>query len=261
MRSAVYDGVVTHRRHAAPATGDVAHGFSHRVTMAYLFLDEVDEFVARSPWWSTSRWRPVLVRRRDYLGDPDTPLDESVREIVAARLGRRPTGPVAMLGHVRTWGWLFNPLTLFYCYDDGGQGVDAVVLEVTSTPWHERHVYVIDGRDTRTRFTKEMHVSPFMGMDQDYVMRWAPPGERITVHLGNRDGATRLFDAGLTLTRREPTRAALAGFAWRRPFQTYGISADIYRHAVTLLRKGAPFHPRRATRPATSSGSAKALQP
>ncbi len=245
MRSAIYEGVVTHRRHATPATGHVAHAFTRRVTMAYLFLDEVDELVARHPLWSATRWRPVLFRRRDYLGDPATPLDDAVRDVVAERLGVRPRGPVAMLGQLRTWGWLFNPLTLYYCYDEDVTRVEAVVLEVTSTPWHERHVYVVDGRDHHARFAKAMHVSPFLGMDHEYEMRWTVPAAAVTVHLVNHQGATRLFDAGLTLTRREPTRAEMARLVWRRPLRTYAVSAGIYREALTLWRRGAPFHPRR----------------
>ncbi|MGC8509385.1 MAG: DUF1365 domain-containing protein [Acidimicrobiales bacterium] len=252
MRSAIYEGVVTHRRHAAPETGHVAHAFTRRVTMVHLFLDEVDELVARHPLWSATRWRPVLFRRRDYLGDPATPLDDAVRDVVAERLGTRPRGPVAMLGQLRTWGWLFNPLTLYYCYDEDVTHVEAVVLEVTSTPWHERHVYVIDGRDRHARFAKAMHVSPFLGMDQEYEMRWTTPAEAVAVHLVNRQGATRLFDAGLALTRRAPTHAELARLVWRRPLRTYAVSTGIYREALTLWRRGAPFHPRHAPGATTS---------
>ena len=244
MRSAIYEGRVTHRRHAAPSTGHVAHAFDQRVTMAYLFLDELDEFVARHPFWSIERANAVTFRRADYLGDASTPLEQSVRDAVQQRLGRRPSGPVAMLAHLRTWGWLFNPLTLYYCFDPSGERVDAIVLEVTSTPWHERHVYVIDGSLERPRFEKEMHVSPFLGLDLDYVMSWSVPGERLVVTLGNRHGDEKVFDASLALHRRGASRGDLSSMVWRRPLQTYGVSANIYRQAWRLMRKGAPFHPR-----------------
>lgn len=254
MRSAIYDGVVYHRRHANDHTGGVAHAFEHHVTMPYLFLDELDEFLALHPLWSKRR-RPVHFRRADYLGDSGTSLDSCVRDVVEARLGRRPSGPIAMLAHLRTWGWLFNPLTLYYCYEEDDVGIDAIVLEVTSTPWHERHVYVIDGTDHRARFAKEMHVSPFMAMDLDYVMSWAAPAERLAVHLGSRHNDTPVFDAGFTLSRRPATRGELGRLVWRRPLQTYGVSASIYRHAARLLSKRAPFHarqrPPRANEPAT----------
>ncbi len=244
MKSALYDGVVTHRRHPTAATANVDHAFEHSLTMALLYLDELDEFFAQHPLWSQSHPSPIRFRRGDYLGDPSLPLEDAVRDVAAQHLGRRPTGAVAMLGQLRTWGWLFNPITLYYCFDDDGSTVDAVVLEVTSTPWHERHVYVVDGHEGAHRFAKAMHVSPFMGMDHDYVMNWSTPGERLSVHLGNRQGEERLFDAVLALRRREPSRAELSRMVWRGALQTYGVSADIYRQAWRLLRKKATFHPR-----------------
>ncbi len=248
VTSALYDGVVTHHRLATPATGQVAHSFRRRVTMVYLVLDELTELVASQPFWSATRWSPIRFRRRDYLGDPATPLDDAVRDVVAEHLGTRPRGPVVLLGQLRTWGWLFNPLTLYYCYDDDTTRVEAVVLEVTSTPWHERHVYVVDGRDHHARFAKEMHVSPFLGMDHEYEMHWTTPDATLAVHLGNRQGDTRLFDANLLLTRRAATHDELARAVWRRPLRTYAVSAGIYREALTLWRKGAPFHRRRVAR-------------
>lgn len=249
MKSAVYEGVVTHRRHDTDSSAHVAHAFDQRLTMIYLVLDELQDVFALHPLWSTRHRAPIRFRRDDYLGDPATDLDVAVRDVVQDRLGRRPTGSVAMLTQLRTWGWLFNPLTVFYCFDETATRVEALVLEVTSTPWHERHVYVIDGEDLRPRFAKEMHVSPFLGRDHDYVMTWSTPAERLHLHLGNRRGDERIFDANLTLERRDVSRAALAGFVWRRPLQTYGVSANIYRQAWRLWRKGATFHPRRRAVP------------
>ena len=84
------------------------------------------------------------VRRADYLGDPERPLDESVRELVAERTGRRPEGPVRVLAAVRTLGYLFNPVGFYFCGEDP---VQAVVAEVTNTPWGERHCYVLSRGD------------------------------------------------------------------------------------------------------------------
>lgn len=249
LRSGIYSGHVAHRRHGQPG-----HGFRRPTTMPLLFLDELDEVMDRHPLWSAHRPSPVWFRRADYLGDPTQPLDDSVRDTVRAGLGRRPDGPVAVLAQPRTWGWLFNPISVYFCFDAEGRALDAVVAEVTNTPWHERYAYVLDGRPGEHRFPKAMHVSPFLGMDHEYVMSWSVPGDRLTIHLGNRaaldatgedsaDGTDRpLFDAALVLARREPTRQELGRLVWRRPLQTYGVSAGIYRHALTLATKGAPFH-------------------
>ncbi|MDE3030823.1 MAG: DUF1365 domain-containing protein [Acidobacteriota bacterium] len=242
MRSALYQGTLTHRRYATEATGHVAHDFRYRTVMPLLFLDELDDVVARHPGWSRSRPNVAWWRRRDYLGDPRVSLEHAVRDAVEERSGRRPTGPIALLGHVRTWGWLFNPLCVYYCFDESGDRVDQLLLEVRSTPWHERHLYVIDGSSGAQRFAKEMHVSPFLAMDHEYVVNWSAPGEHLSFHLGNRRGEERVFDASLSLRRHEITSAALGGFLWRRPWTTFAVSAGIYRQAAALWRKGAPFH-------------------
>lgn len=247
MRSALYEGSVTHRRHATEATGHVAHEFRYATMMPLLFLDELDEVATLHPRWSRSRPNAAWFRRRDYLGDAGVTLDTAVREVVQSQSGRRATGPIALLGHVRLWGWLFNPLCVYYCFDETGESVEHVVLEVRNTPWGERHLYVLDGASAHHRFAKAMHVSPFLGMDHDYVLNWSPPGEHLAFHLGNRRGDERVFDASLSLTRRELTRASLGALVWRRPFQTMGVSAGIYRQALSLWRKKAPIHlhPRR----------------
>ena len=86
---------------------------------------------------------PAWFRRADYLGDPAVPLDQAVLDLVEERTGRRPDGPVRLLTSVRTFGHVFNPVSFYYCFDRGGEQVQAVVAEVTNTPWGERHTYAL----------------------------------------------------------------------------------------------------------------------
>ncbi len=253
MRSALYEGRLVHTRHAGPATGGVAHAFGQRVTMLLLALDEWDEVAARHPLWSTTRWAPVRLDRADYLGDPATPLDAAVRDLVEDRLGRRPRGRILLLSTPRVWGWHFNPLSVYYCLDEAG-ATEAIVLEVTSTPWHERTAYVVDPREQPVRFAKAMHVSPFLTSDLEYVLRAGEPGESLHLRLGNRRGEERVFDASLSLQRVGNARADLARLLWRRPLAAVSVSWGIYRQALRLWRKGAPFVPRRtrAAHPVTA---------
>ncbi len=108
--SALYEGRVRHRR-LAP----VEHGFETRVSMVLLDLSEIDDVVAAMPLWSSSRPAPVEFRRRDYLDGTDRPLADALGDLVEARLGRRPSGPSMMLTQLRSWGWLFNPITIYWC--------------------------------------------------------------------------------------------------------------------------------------------------
>ncbi len=146
--------------------------------MAYLDVDALPGSLDALPLWSARRPAPVRFRRQDFYDGGDQPLGDAVRDLVEARLGWRPIGSVKVLAHLRTFGWLFNPLAVYYCWSPDGNGLDAVVLEVTNTPWGERHWYVFDARDGATSGTtaKAMHVSPFLPMDLEYRVTWTVPG-------------------------------------------------------------------------------------
>lgn len=161
MHSALYEGKVRHRR-LAP----VPHDFDYAMFMVYLDLAEVETVFAGRWLWSASRRAVARYRRQDHLGDPALPLDRCVRDLVWEKTGRRPEGAVRLLTHLAYYGWCFNPVSFYYCFDRAG-ALEAVVAEVTNTPWLERHCYVLDRESSLTpgealswRAPKLMHVSP-----------------------------------------------------------------------------------------------------
>lgn len=248
MNSAIYEGTVAHRRRTP-----VAHAFRMRLFLLYLDLDELPQALRGVPS-ALARFR-----RADYLGDPATPLEEAVRDLVQQRLGFRPAGPVRMLAHLRYLGHCFNPVAFYFCFAPGTAGeaggrahVEAVVAEVTSTPWGERHAYVAAGGGNaeavlESRHAKALHVSPFMPMEMTYRWRVGVPGERLAVAIENRGADGELvFDAHLALRRRAFTRAALLRALARHPAMTLRVLAGIYAHALRLRLKGARWHPRPA---------------
>lgn len=243
MHSALYQGVVRHRRFS-PAR----HAFEYTLFMVYLDLAEADE-AFRGRWlWSASRPAPARFRREDHYGDPGTPLDSSIRDLVLEKTGRRPDGPIRLLTHLAYYGWCFNPVSFYYCFDASGARVQTVVAEVANTPWHERHMYVLDRRECAAGATmefrrqKEFHVSPFMPMDQQYRWLFREPGEGLFVHMENLEKGAALFDATMTLTRRELTGPALAGALLRWPFMTLSVVAGIHWQALRLWLKKVPVH-------------------
>jgi len=248
VNSALYEGTLRHHRLSGPHR----HAFAYSLAMPYLDLSELDEVFARHPLWSIERRNAVSFRRADFLGDPAVPLDTAVRDLVGQRTGRRPTGAIRMLTHVRTWGWLFNPITIYFCMDEHAERVDALVLDVTNTPWHEHHAYVIDGGEGEHRFSKRLHVSPFFGMDHEYRLRVNQPGDRLLVSLAALEDETVVFEASLTLRRRDVSRATLGRLLWRYPLLTLRVSAGIYRQALRLWAKGAPFHSHPARPPSAA---------
>jgi hypothetical protein len=238
VNSAVYSGVVQHRRFRPKP-----HHFRFRRFMMYLDLDELPAALDGHWLWSARRAAPARFHRDDYHGDPAVPLAEAVRRSVEEKTGMRPAGPIRLLTHLRYYGYCFNPVSFYYCFDRAGSHVEAILTEITNTPWGERHSYVLPRTPEmngvmRFRFAKDFHVSPFMPMDQRYDWRFSPPGRRLAVHMENYDTAGMIFDATMSLRRRELTGATLARALLAYPWMTAGVVTAIHWNALKLWLKG-----------------------
>lgn len=245
MNSAIYRGIVVHRR-----LKPQQHAFRYRLFMLYLDLAELDRVFDGRWLWSTRRPAPARFRREDHFGDPERDLSEVVRDTVEQALGRRPSGPIRLLTNLRYFGYCFNPISIFYCFDADGRSVDYLLAEVTNTPWGERRIYVLaepapNGTPTNLRFDKTLHVSPFMPMDLTYLWRSDVPLDRLSVHMEVARGADKLFDATLSLRREPLTGPNLAMTLLRHPFMTHKVIAGIHWEAFRLWWKGVPIvdHP------------------
>lgn len=241
--SAIYEGWIRHRRH-----WPVPHHFRMPLFMMYLDLGEVPCLLQRCPLWSSRRPAPAWFRRSDYLGDPATSLDQCVRDVVQEQSGEAPRGPIRMLTHVRQWGYCFNPVTFYYCFDPSGTRVESIAAQITNTPWKERHTYVLTRSEstaapTRQRFQKVFHVSPFLPMDMEYDWTFRDPGEQLFVHMNCREEGRRTFDATLMLRRHAPTGMRLARDLARYPFMTLAVITRIHFEALRLWLKRVPVHP------------------
>lgn len=250
IESALYEGTLSHARLGTPA-----HAFDYRVLMAWLDLAELPGALEAHPLWSARHPAPVRFRRQDFHGDPTVPLDDAVRTTIEGATGHRPAGPVRMLAHLRTWGWSFNPIALYFAFTPDGEAVDTLLAEVTNTPWHERHAYVLPigapQVEEPIRFPKAMHVSPFMDLDLDHSLAFSRPGDdRFSVRMDDWRGDERTFAAALRLHRLPLDRRTMGRALRQHPLPAQRVSAGIYWEALKLRAKGAPFrrHPEKVGR-------------
>jgi DUF1365 family protein len=243
--SCLYEGRLRHRRYLG-----VVNELQTSFFTTYLDLDELPELFDDSRLWSARARAIVAWRRDDHLGDPERPLADEIRALVAARTGQPCDGPVRLLTNLRYFGHCFNPVSFYYCFEPSGERVTAIVAEVTNTPWGERHAYVLEpqpdrptGAILRGRFAKEFHVSPFMGMDHTYSWRMTEPGERLIVHIESEHQDQLAFDATLTLRRRELSPAQMRRLLLRHPAIPLRTLRQIYANGLRLKAKGARYFP------------------
>lgn len=254
--SAVYEGVVLHRRLAPHA-----HSFRYRMAQLYLDLDEVDSVFEQRWLWSNENINVAQFRRSDYLGPAELTLVEAVRQRIQEVAGDRPAGPIRLLCHLRYFGFVFNPVSLYYCFAEDGVTLDCIVAEITNTPWKERHAYVLpvetgrwQGRVLHWRFPKTFHVSPFMPMTCEYAWRFTTPSDHLWVQMDVLREGQREFNATLNLRRRPLSAASLARVLWRYPLMTAQVIGAIHWQALRLWLKRNPIH-RHPARSVEANGS------
>lgn len=268
MNSSIYVGRVGHARFAPRA-----HRFRYSVMMFLLDLDELGSLANTVPRLrlegtvlDTDRPRRLAnalpgrftVRRSDFLPTYDGSLAEAARAMYRDLTGEEAPGRVTMLANLRSLGWNFNPITLFFFYD--AQACVCAIAEVTNTPWNERHLYVL-GPPGTTTFAKAHHVSPFLEMAGTYRLTYTPPEERFTLAMTLHDPGAhdelgpRRLSATLQLERRALDKRSLAQVSRRRPDGALRVSVRIYLQAARLFAKRIAYVPP----PASSKGHDRAI--
>lgn len=279
MHSCLYAGTVRHRRFS-PAQNE----FRYSLFQMYLDLSELPIIFDPYLLWSARRPAVAWFRREDHLGDPRAPLDVCVRNEVERQTGVRPAGPIRLLTNLRYFGYVMNPVSYYYCFDEQSGRLQTVLAEVHNTPWGERHCYVLQTPIQRSGGVsavlwndKEFHVSPFMGMGMRYRWRLSEPAESLAVSIQcheTSDSPTnvefscgmseaqvsankllpnprptrppRPFDVTLSLRREEISASSLRRILLKHPCMTASVTAKIYWQALKLWWKQVPFvpHPR-----------------
>ena len=143
LNSRLFQGWVRHRRYLPKK-----HAFNYPVFMSWLDLDEVDQVLAISPFWSLERFNLVGFYRKDYLGDAGQDLSDAVKSRIKDHTGTDFKGRICLLTHLRFLGFAFNPVSFYFCFPDGSEQPRFILAVINNTPWNERCLlYTSDAAD------------------------------------------------------------------------------------------------------------------
>ncbi|MEM8647009.1 MAG: DUF1365 domain-containing protein [Pseudomonadota bacterium] len=229
-------GTVVHRRYRPKV-----HGLRYRVFSLLVDLDELGALSDRLKLFSFNRRNLFSLHEKDHGTGVPGGLKRTILEKVNARYAEMEIERVVMLCFPRVLGYVFNPLTVYYCYGPG-DALKALVYEVNNT-FGDRHHYVlsVDGAQEGTlaqACSKKMYVSPFNAVDGSYEFHVSAPGENVAVGVNLRvDGAPVLKAYLAAKTAELSDRALMAAFV-RLPAMTFKVIAAIHWEAFLLWAKG-----------------------
>ncbi|HVX67507.1 MAG TPA: DUF1365 domain-containing protein [Bryobacteraceae bacterium] len=241
--AALYFGKVMHA-HLRP----VCHRFSYRVMSLLIELDRLEEADRQSRLFAVNRAALFSFHEADHGERNGASLSKHVRRLATEQGVELAGGRIVLLCYPRLLGYVFNPLSVYFCYRASGE-LALLVYEVRNT-FGEIHSYVRpvegSGREGAVRQSqaKQFYVSPFMMMDTHYHFRLTVPGTQVRVRILQTDEKGPVFAAAFSGRRQALTTRSLLGAFIAVPLLTFKVVAAIHWEALRLWIKGAPLVPR-----------------
>lgn len=261
-RTCLYTGTVVHKR-----LSPKKHAFAYRVFCLHLDLDEINEVARNCRLFSRNRLNVLSFHDRDHGRGDGSDVAASVRELLRDADLTECGVRVSLLCYPRVFGYVFNPLSVYFCHTADGR-LGAIVYEVTNT-FHERRSYVLPvpadaGEVVTQRCGKAMYVSPFTGPSGDYGFHVRQPGDEVLVGVDLRigDGTERLavLKTHFRGERRLLSDMSILASVLRHPLMTIKVIAAIHFEAARLWSKGVAIVKRQPPLPTAVTVGASTLK-
>lgn len=240
MNSCLYEARVMHVR-----LRPKEHRLNHRVFMFYLDLDEVEMLSARFAWIGKNRRAIYSLWDRDHLQDDGRDIRQKIRDFVRSRGMSLPVARIMLLTNLRTFGYLFNPVSFYYCFDATGRPLCAVA-EVGNTFGEIKLYYLgpesLTERGFVMRIGKFYYISPFVDLDVSMEFRLPVPGEDLYAQVDDYDSAGKFLCANIAGSRKPISGGNLWKMTCLYPWITMKVIGLIHGHALLLFLKKIPYH-------------------
>ena len=258
-QTCMYEGIVVHKR-----LKPKAHRFSYKACCFLFDLSELQAIDKNCILFSYNRWAPISFFDKDHGSKDGKNVLKWVGEQLHEANVSKKVDKVKLLCFPRVFGFVFNPLSTYFCYDKTGM-LFAILYEVSNT-FKESHTYIlpVNPRKTpviRQSCTKQLYVSPFIEMETDYHFRLVPPANKVSIVIRQDDRSGALLAASFVGKKKEFTFINIVNCLIQYPFLTVKVILGIHWEAFRLFLKGLPIIPHVAAEKPIKSSNLKTNKP
>ena len=239
MNSCIYNGIVTHHRFKP-----VKHSLKYNTFSLFVDLDELEELHKNIKIFSFNKFNLFSFCNKDHGPRDGSSLKKWVLENLKKFNINENISNIKLLCYPRIFGYVFNPLSIFYCYDS--EKLRAIFYEVKNT-YNEQHTYifkVLDHEKIEQKCKKKFYVSPFMNMNTYYNFRLFNPNEKLSVFIKQTDDQGAILTAAQVGDKKEFSFKQLLINFFKYPLMTIKIITSIHFEAFLLWKKGAIYRKR-----------------
>ena len=239
MNSCIYNGVISHTRFKP-----VKHHLKYKTFSLLIDLDEIEKLEKNNPIFSLNKFNIFSFYNKDHGERDGRSLKNWVLENLKKFKIHQNINKIKLLCYPRIFGYVFNPLSIFYCYENNL--LKAILYEVKNT-FNEQHTYVFKTNGSKKiiqKCKKKFYVSPFMDMDTFYNFNLLYPGEKLFVSIKQTDKEGDILTAIQTGKRKEFSFKQFITNFFKYPFMTIKIIGAIHFEALLLWKKGAIYRSR-----------------
>jgi hypothetical protein len=246
LSSCLYECEVWHQR-LAPKR----YALRHALFMCYIDLDEIDALTRSGSLFSRNRWNLYSFRDADHMpgvGAAGQSLRHRIDGYLASQgIALGPHSRIRLLTLPRILGYVFNPISIYFCFEQP-TGTPVCALAEVGNTFGEHKLYLLrtpsrgDGERFTLRIPKHYYVSPFSSLTLQFDFNLCVPARTLNIRIDDYDGERRVLRSGLSGLRAPWRDARLLWFLLKYPLLTLRVIGLIHWHALRLWLKGVPWH-------------------